>query len=112
MTLAPAGGRCRSGHAGLRDTGRGIDAEHLKQIFDPFFTTPGLAQAAAAVSASNISAYNPGDLRFSAAASMLTACGRGTTFTRPLPRSPMAPAAGQRTWCASGQCRHHVSAND
>jgi signal transduction histidine kinase len=52
IQATPAGGRvdlrvwgehgeAHSAHVEVRDTGCGIEPEHIEQIFDPFFTTKG-----------------------------------------------------------------------
>lgn len=67
----------------FRDTGRGIDAEHLKQIFDPFFTTR-LGQGGSGLGLNIV--YNLVTRILGGSIDVDSMPGEGTTFTLTLPK--------------------------
>ncbi len=76
------GGRERSVHVLISDTGTGIAQEHLQRIFQPFFTTKGQGTGLGLAIAARVVEQHGGRILVE------SAHGQGTTFTIVLPHQP------------------------
>lgn len=78
-------GECDQGVLSVRDTGPGIQPDHLRRIFDPFFTTKRTGRGLGLSATQGIVRAHHGELE------VHSVYGSGTTFTVRLPLCPKPP---------------------
>ncbi len=91
----------------IRDTGSGIDPEHLDKLFDPFFTTKEVGKGTGlglAVSAGIVE-------RHGGSISVQSKVGKGSAFAIWLPVKPEKSSPQNNKWCDQPSCEPQTGSN-